>query len=88
MFHELLMVHEEVLIAFPPPPPQYLFINFCSRWLILLLRDFTLIENYKLYSYYSGHDGLNFKVVFISSQNVESSSCTWYHYLLLGLFNP
>lgn len=95
MFHELLMVHEEVLIAFPPPspphpplpPPQYLFINFCSRWLILLLRDFTLIENYKLYSYYSGHDGFNFKVVFIGSHNVEPSSCTWYHYLLLGLFN-
>jgi len=87
------MVHEEVLIAFPPlllpspPPPRYLFINFCSRWLTLLLRDFTLIENYKLYSYYSGHDGFNFKVVFIGSHNVEPSSCTWCHYLLLGLFN-
>lgn len=30
------------LIAYPPPS-QYLFINFCSRWLILLLRDFTVI---------------------------------------------
>jgi hypothetical protein len=87
MFHELPMAHEEVLIAFsppPPPPPQYLFINFSSRWLTLLLRDFTLIENYKLYSYYSGHDVFNFKVVFTGSHNVEPSSC---HDLLLGLFN-
>jgi hypothetical protein len=80
------MVHEEVLIAFPPPPPQYLFINFCSRWLILLLRDFTLSENYKLYSYYSGHDGFNFKVVFIGSHNVESSSCTWWVSLSVAWF--
>jgi hypothetical protein len=71
------MVHEEVLIAFPPSPSQYLFINFCSRWLTLLLRDFTLIENYKRCAYYSGHDGFNFKVVFIGSHNVEPSSCTW-----------
>lgn len=42
------MIHEEVLIAFSSR--QYLFINFCSRWLSLLLRDFTLIEKLKQYT--------------------------------------